>query len=456
MSDGDRSVDDLLDDDYERSETERKETRRNDDERSETKKNGERSEIERSETKKNDDERSERERSEKERIEREPPRDDDYYDYDKVERVKEKDIDIFSNSSNTSMMLKRLSSFLHQYNYIMTATYSRQDSSRFIRITNKSIGYQYILVIPSKYDIERLSDSIVLHHIDKPSSNSENKVYEKITEFDLIDENKYLDPKEIDKLMSYESIDINKDYNINIYEESETIKDQLKRLRNCVEDLKYKVCIESNNCFCIIDKDNDITCYSYDMKREKFNYNSVTKAEKKLYITIELDTFYNHINNVLRDTELLEKNLYSILNKTHTSQVTIIKNYLRKFINIGDMLEVKYSSKDKYMGKIKSIREKIMKIDTKEKELEKELKIINPSTRIPNETTVLKSKKLEADIEELQVMKKEAINILVNLKNSYDNFMLEFETILVDNIELLGKVSSNFEKIGLIKQRVKE
>ena len=347
-------------------------------------------------------------------------------------------------NESLSSVFKRLSNFLHQYNYKIDSTYAKDDITRFVKITSKTRGYTYILVIPHKYTIDRLSDAIKLYNIDKTSSDKPEEVYDKITETSLLDDSKYLSSSAVDELTRYESIDIDHDSNLSLYEESELIRDQLRRLRNCVEDLRYKVCIESNNCVCIINTDNKISCYSYK------NTHSVNEKYRRMYITIDLDTFYNSIDSVIRDTEVLEKNLYKILNKTHDKQVSAIKGYLRQFSNIGDLLESKYRSGDRYVEKIKSVTVKISKIDKKEKEILEEIKGIKS---LISETDIVKNRKLQADLLQTQTLKNEAIEVLDDLKSSYDNFILEFETILVDNIGLLNTVTNNFKRIGIMKTK---
>ena len=91
--------------------------------------------------------------------------------------------------------------------------------------------------------------------------------------------------------------------------------------------------------------------------------------------------------------------------------------------------------------------------DKKEKDLFHELKKSEPST---NSLTTsydannsFKTKKLKNDIIKTQNIKKEAIDILYDLKCTYHNFILEFDNILIENINLLKNVSDNFAKIGI-------
>ena len=88
--------------------------------------------------------------------------------------------------------------------------------------------------------------------------------------------------------------------------------------------------------------------------------------------------------------------------------------------------------------------------------MEIELKTYKSSASVNSESNIITNRKLQNDLSETQNLKKEAIQILNDLLLSYDNFILEFETILVNNIDLLRKVADNFGRIGIMQKRKSE
>ncbi len=347
----------------------------------------------------------------------------------------------------SSNVLKRLNSFLIEHKYMIVDTYSFDDVCVYLKLLSQNRGYNIILSIPSKYSIEKDINSIILQQIEKCDITKEKEnIYDKINEDDLIDENKYLDPKEIDKLLdNYTSIDIDKDLRCIIQEESQIIKSQLNRLSNCTFDLKYKICIETDLCFCIINNKNHIKCYSVDKK--------IKDETKKMYITIDMENFYESIHKISNDYDKIENNLYKILDTTHSRQVILIKRYLNSFNKISNNIDTIYGKKNKYLSAIHSIKDKIKNIEKKENEilikLSRETNTVSELKTEYQTNNTIQVKKLKTDAIKIHQMKEEAISILSNLKINYDHFVLEFESTLIDNIDLLKQVADNFEKIGI-------
>lgn len=349
----------------------------------------------------------------------------------------------------SSSVLKRLNSFLLEHKYIIVDTYDIEDYCVYLKLLAQNRGYYIIISIPSKYSIAKDSNSIHLNPIEKCDTlNEKENVYDRIDENDLVDEDKYLDPKEIDKLLdNYTSIDIDKDLKCIIQKEAESTKAQLNRLSNCTYDLKYKICIETELCFCIINGKNHTKCYSVNKK------NNDESDTKKMYITIDMENFYESIHKISEDYDKIENNLYRILDKTHSKQVLLIKNYLNSFNNISNNIDIIYNKKNKYLSAIQSMKNKIKNIEKKENEILKNIsKDTNNVSDLKTEFQINNTseiKKLKTDLLKIQQMKEEALNILSNLKLNYDHFVLEFESTLIDNINLLKQVANNFEKIGI-------
>ena len=81
------------------------------------------------------------------------------------------------------------------------------------------------------------------------------------------------------------------------------------------------------------------------------------------------------------------------------------------------------------------------------------VKLEDVSKEMRDEIIYFWNLKKEKELKKEQELKKEAISVLNDLKSNYDNFMLMFETILVDNINLMKQISENFIKIGLIQKK---
>jgi hypothetical protein len=208
-------------------------------------------------------------------------------------------------------------------------------------------------------------------------------------------------------------------------------------LTTCVEDLKYKICIETDNIFCILNNKNKIKCFEKDTnKSNSSNY-------KKIFVTIDMENFYNNINKINIDMLKIEEELYRIINSSHNNQIAIIKTHMKNFNNNKTILEDYSKYRNKLSDKIISISSKLKAVSIKELELTRQIK----DETSANITTNLKQNDIKAEIIKIQDLKKEAMDILIKLKSNYDNYILNFENVLIENIKLLKQVNDNFNQL---------
>jgi hypothetical protein len=355
--------------------------------------------------------------------------------------------------SSESNVMNRLKDFLKKNNYIIVETYSIDEYCKYIKINSTTKGNTIIVSVPSKYNIlDEKSISLVPVEIGKAR-------YEDAEEYDKIKSDTlahtYIDPEDVDKMMSvdYKNINIEEDKDNKIRRELSEIKNQMNRLKNCTVDIKYKLCIETDECYCIINSKNKIKCFKKKNAKYALDEDDEYSNTKKIFISIDMESFYDNINTVYSDCKKVEDELYSILNKSHSSHVDLIKNYMKQFDNIREQISVKYDRRKKYSKAISDLESKIKSLNKREKNAEEDLKLQLPTASslvtFNDASKAFKTKSLNDELEAIAKLKREAISLLNDVKDGYNTFILEFENTLIENIILLKNVSANFKRIGI-------
>lgn len=345
----------------------------------------------------------------------------------------------------------RLKEFLNIHNYILINSYSLNDNECiFIKVYDNINSNFIIITIPDTYNIISEGYNIKLEYIEDihkiPTTN--NNGYKSIKDENLIDENEYLDDEKINKLLNgdnYTNLDITTQSHNILYDEIQNISTQLNRLKNCVSELKYKICIETDNVLCILNNKNKLKCYKLP-ENNKNNNDEDYINYKKMYITTNINNFYENIKSINKDLYKLQEKLYNIIDEAHNNQVDIIKIHIKKFNNIKEMLDKYKNHKLKINNKIISISNKILQLSKKQKQLESAVKLSDNVNKF-NVNENLNDTTIKSELITVKELKSTAMEILVNLKNSYDNFILNFENVLIENIQLIQKINNNFELI---------
>ena len=207
----------------------------------------------------------------------------------------------------------------------------------YIEVLSISNADSFMLYIPSKYEIDIGNDNDVykLKYIDITEDGHIPADY--AGEPDNFDLDKNYDGEDIDLSPGINHKDITgyleekykhpvslKDNNntSNIIQLREVFR-QLRRLKFCTQSVKYKIVIVSGSYLCCIRRDDTYECFFIQ------NFEEIT--ERRLMVSIDLETLYEKINSVSIDIKTVRDGIYRVLDK----------NQLKHVRNIEKMLEHK-------------------------------------------------------------------------------------------------------------------
>lgn len=351
----------------------------------------------------------------------------------------------------------KLDLFLKSNNFIPQSLYTIDNSCVYIELFNTDTSEIIFLYIQSKFNIKpekyptyslkyieiQDEEGILSKYTSQPNKQEMKNHYFEIN----IEDEDAPDDLEGSLKENYGQI-LLKDINS---ADKETIKDifrQLTRFKLCTQNIEYKLSIIYKNYLCSIKYDDTIECYYIN--------NFPTKKEKRLFVTVDLKTFYKNIGSIKENIKIVKSSIYGILNQ----------NYSKHSKTLVDMFE----QKEKVLLYIKSIYAKKLTYDQYIIELEKMLTKLNK-----NEEELLEQKtscsrqgnsgikglqddiqkshdihKLNTKLEEIYGLKRELTDDMLKTRAKQENIMLELDKILFENSVMLNEIIKNFNLLSSI------
>jgi hypothetical protein len=324
-----------------------------------------------------------------------------------------------------------------------------------VLVISKQTGEWVMLLIPKKFTIKvpPSSDTIttvILERTDLSAKRMKlpappiSSVYKPIHGLiELEDGDRFADPLEADKLMSqYQSIDLESDKSDLYRDHLFHLKDTLHRLRICITNLKCKLCMLCSTCFCTITSKNDI-----DMFLIKNSYPTETIENQELFVCCDLEFFYTRMGVIHNDVSKIYSRLRAILEDANTNQLTMFGGKLHQFQTILMKLDSKHQKRNKYLDDILALKQIISQADLELKRLEKDVEYYSrkKTINIQEEAHVsTRLAELRKEDQQLRKYREDAFIHLYELHREYNNFMMQYNSILTENITMLDTITSNF------------
>ena len=317
-----------------------------------------------------------------------------------------------------------------------------------------------MLYIPSKYEIKG-----------RGSDNEYKISYVDISEDGNIPEDYAGDPDNFDLENTYNEVDIGldashknmegqleesynhpvslKDMSKNDKKHLREIFRQLRRLKFCVQNLKYKLCITYKGYLCCIRRDDTFEC---------FHVMSLGGGgdDRSLVVTFDLETFYGKIGSLTDDIKTVREGIYNVLDKNqvkHTGNLYKILEYKTTLITAS---ETCLKKKRQYTGAITKLEKMLMDLGTAEglvvgKLIEIDNKYGNDQGLKSIHRDIEKSHltaKHEAELTNINTVKQEIISNIMELKLIRETLSLKLDKIFFDNTVMLDAILKNFKLLS--------
>jgi hypothetical protein len=361
------------------------------------------------------------------------------------------------------LSIDRLNQLLEKKGFTCRHYYISDGRCKFIDILSIHTIDSYLLHIPEKYNFEpRASDKHLVSKIKPIPISGSNSIEQKYTTG--ADSNKISESyDEIELKSQYphqikEFEDIDMEANLTIqYKRPIVLKDvadednailqcifrQLTRLRFCVQFLKYKFSILYRDYLVTLNSKSTIECFRIK------TYN-VTN-ERHLYITIDLEVFYENSKILLEDLDDLQNGVRAVLDKNQQVQTKHLEVMLTKQQELLKILDSFTSRKQKIRFELQRFKELFMTVENAISNFVQQINELNaliPQSTGKKQDEMIKLKhNIYIKLTQLYGKKEEiAKSIIYYRKNEY-HISLNIDRILFDNNVMLDKIFKNLHQL---------
>jgi hypothetical protein len=357
------------------------------------------------------------------------------------------------------LSINKLSKLLKNKEFLIKNIYNIGDLCVYLELIHINSGENLFLYIPSKYEIvsnEEYNES-KLHYLEVDECGNVAKDYA-----DSID-NEELEEK-YDEIELDDSMDMDKEEDVEEYltkkykcpvslkesnkEDINEIREifrQLQRLKYCVKDTGYKLCIIYKYYLCCLKRDESYECYSV----ENMNINN----KRRIIVSIDLETMYDKMNNMGKDIVNIRKGIYKVLDRNQRRHVNTLQQMMEYKANFSLLSTEVMNEKEKYNNYLYKLDSMMVKVVNSENNVLGE--IVNIKNKYRDEggvktlyNDIEKGKLLsmkDRELHNIRETKQEIISNIMIVKSKLESLTLKIDQICFDNVVMMNKIIKNFE-----------
>jgi hypothetical protein len=223
---------------------------------------------------------------------------------------------------------------------------------------------------------------------------------------------------------------------------------QLRRLKFCTQNLKYKIAIRFDNYLCCIRRDDTYECF--------FIHGFGGSLDKKLMVTIDLETLYEKIDSVSIDIKTVRECIYRVLDKNQGKHIQNIHKLLEQKLVLTKFSNIVLKKKEQYSTYLKSLEQLLVDLIRAEKKIidkliETEDKYSGQASLKGLHSDIEKSHqigKYETELSRINSIKQELIQNILIVKSKHENLSLTVDNIVFDNIIMIDAIFKNLIKLS--------
>lgn len=332
----------------------------------------------------------------------------------------------------------------------------------YIEIMCVSSADSYLLYIPSKYEISAPNADHVydIHFLEVDEDGSIPRDY--AGDPDNIDLEEQYNPIEVGGvpvLGEDERIEdkLEESYNHPVSLRDMTKKDmgelrdvfrQLRRLRLCVQGLKYKIAIVFRNFMCCIRRDDTFEAFSIHTENRT--------PSRRMIMICDLETFYDKIETISTDVCTVRDGIYRVLDKNqlkHTRNLGLMLQQREQFAKNSDVV---YAQKAKYSAYLAELQKMLADLSVSEQKIVEKLHAVNENggreegikglhsdVQLSHQTA-----QLEGELTRLNGVKQKIIVNILDIKDKLERISLTADSILFDVTVMIDAIVRNYRSMS--------
>jgi len=357
--------------------------------------------------------------------------------------------------------LEKIEDMLASKGFVPRNYFTLEDYCIYIEVYSITDANTFMLYISSRYELKVRNRENIYKLMYMEFTDEGDIASEYAEQLDKIDISQYYNDFDMKIAMNQYNVDMEQRLKDNYQHElfkdikrkdKKNLRDvyrQLKRFMFCVQNMRYKLSIFYKNYFCSITKDDELDAFLI--------YNFPSQDENKLYIYIDLKTFFEKLDYIVEDIRGIKTGIHRLLDQNQIKHSKILNEMLENRVTVFQV-SAKVAQKKQELNiccrEYEKLLEELNKNEkiTMDKIHEATLKYADYSLKglhYDMERTHLLTN-LNNDLSKINVLKKDVINNILKIRWKYETLTLKMDKILFDNSIMIHEISKNFEQFGEI------
>ncbi len=235
-------------------------------------------------------------------------------------------------------------------------------------------------------------------------------------------------------------------------EDTKDVRDvfrQLRRLKYCVQNIKHKLSIIFKNYLCVLSRSDNVDCFLIKHYPKS--------DQRKLLPLIDLELFYQKLENIASDVSNIKKGVFRVLDKNQDMHTRNLKKMLEEKNDILALSINVHLNKSKYDAYIHKFQGLLTNTIEREKQLVTKLYNINSNgdssikgfhTDI---TRAHQKGKIEDELSNIDRVKQDILLNIMKLNGTMEDMVLSVDKIFFDNTIMMDEIFKNFNRLRNIQ-----
>jgi hypothetical protein len=221
---------------------------------------------------------------------------------------------------------------------------------------------------------------------------------------------------------------------------------QMRRLRYCVQNIKYKVGIVYKNYICAIRRDDSI---------DVFNVKHYPRKNcKQLMVISDLEMLYEKNEKLVADVETVRRGIYDILQRNQGLHTQVMSKLLENKEEIASFAQKSGIRKGRHDVNLQKLEKMLKTMNRAERKTVADIYELESQRNDPdkqgmhNDIELAHRKgQLEAELSKINKIKEEVMKTMMLLRQRREDGVLSVDKIMFDNTVMFDCMVKNFAKL---------
>lgn len=217
---------------------------------------------------------------------------------------------------------------------------------------------------------------------------------------------------------------------------------QMRRLRFCTQNVKYKLGVTYKNYICSIRRDDSIDCF--------FVKNYPRTPYKRLLVIADLEMIYEKNDRINSDMDHVRSGVYKVLQKNQGMYSKVIGKMLEnreEIARISAKAQLKKAQYDVLEAKLVKMFQIMVSAEKKQLEKQEQFSRENQGGLQADISRVHELSQVDRELDKINRIKGELVRLLLQLREKRETVVLSMDKIMFDNTVMFDCMIKNFAKL---------